>query len=114
MQITMAKSIDDEPRTVSYNTKVFNKEIIALREEEEALLKHQNLTRQREYRVDQMKYKPTDIEFRSVRNRSNPNLPLTIRKTPNSNVKRSNAPVYSSEVDLSADYATQKPSGRKS
>ena len=48
----MAKSIDDEPRTVSYNTKVFNKEIMALREEEEALLKHQNLTRQREYRVD--------------------------------------------------------------
>ena len=38
--ITMAKSIEDEPRTVSYNTKVFNREIMALREEEEALLQH--------------------------------------------------------------------------
>lgn len=39
-EIKMAKSIDDEhePRTFSYNTKVFNKEIIALRKEEEALL----------------------------------------------------------------------------
>lgn len=55
----MAKSIEDEPRTFSYNTKVFNREIMALREEEEALISHSNATRKREYRVDQLKYAPT-------------------------------------------------------
>ena len=37
-----------EPVTVSYNTKVFNREIRALRNEEEALLNFQNQTRMRE------------------------------------------------------------------
>jgi len=36
----MTKSIDAEPATVSYNTKVFNREIMALKNEEEALLKY--------------------------------------------------------------------------
>ena len=58
-QLSMAKSIEDEPRTFSYNTKVFNREIMALREEEEALISHSNATRKREYRVDQLKYAPT-------------------------------------------------------
>ena len=100
----MAKSIDDEPRTVSYNTKVFNKEIMALREEEEALLKHQNLTRQREYRVDQLKFKPTRLDFQSVRNKSTPGLTAQKRKGPGS-VNKPIPAVYSSEVDLDADYA---------
>ena len=39
-QIKLSKSIDQEPVTVSYNTKVFNKEIMALRGEEEVLLKY--------------------------------------------------------------------------
>ena len=39
-QILLKKSLEEEPATVSYNTKVFNKEIMALREEEEALLKY--------------------------------------------------------------------------
>ena len=38
-QINLGKSIEEVPTTVSYNTKVFNKEIEALRSEEEALLK---------------------------------------------------------------------------
>ena len=39
-QIVLSRSIEEEPATVSYNTKVFNKEITALRNEEEALLKY--------------------------------------------------------------------------
>ena len=39
-QIVLSRSIEDEPATVSYNTKVFNREITALRNEEEALLKY--------------------------------------------------------------------------
>jgi len=38
--IKLSRSIDQQPVTVSYNTKVFNKEIMALRGEEEALLKY--------------------------------------------------------------------------
>ena len=55
-----------EPATVSYNTKVFNKEIMALRNEEEALLKYQNATRKREYKVDSLKYKPSMIDYSSL------------------------------------------------
>ena len=44
-----AKSNEDEPATVSYNTKVFNKEVVALRNEQEALLNYQNATRKREF-----------------------------------------------------------------
>ena len=39
-QIVLSRPIEEEPATVSYNTKVFNKEITALRNEEEALLKY--------------------------------------------------------------------------
>lgn len=39
---------NQEPATVSYNTKIFNREIMALRSEEQALLKFQNATRMRE------------------------------------------------------------------
>ena len=35
-----AKSDESEPATVSYNTKVFNKEVVALRNEQEALLNY--------------------------------------------------------------------------
>ena len=38
-QINLNRSVDEIPATVSYNTKVFNREIEALRNEEEALLK---------------------------------------------------------------------------
>ena len=62
----MAKGLDDEPTTVSYNTKVFNKEIMALRNEEEALLRYQNAARKREYRVDQMKYKPSMLDYSTL------------------------------------------------
>lgn len=55
-QITLKRPFDEEPTTVSYNTKVFNKEIQALREEEETLLKYQNAARMREYKVDKLKY----------------------------------------------------------
>ena len=58
--------MDDEPVTVSYNTKVFNKEIMALRMEEEALLRYQNAARKREYRVDQLKYKPSMLDYNTL------------------------------------------------
>ena len=38
-QINLSRSLEEDPTTVSYNTRVFNKEIMALRNEEEALLK---------------------------------------------------------------------------
>ena len=65
-QINMTKSIDAEPATVSYNTKVFNREIMALKNEEEALLKYQNAARKREYKVDQLKYKPSMVDYKSL------------------------------------------------
>ena len=39
-QINLARSAEEKPSTVSYNTKVFNREIVALRNEEEALIKY--------------------------------------------------------------------------
>ena len=52
---------------MSYNTKVFNKEIMSLKNEEEALIKFQNATRKREYRVDELKYKPSMFDYQSVK-----------------------------------------------
>ena len=65
-QINLRHQVETEPATVSYNTKVFNKEIMALRNEEEALLKFQNATRKREYNVDALKYKPSMVDYTSV------------------------------------------------
>ena len=48
----------DEVTTVSYNTKIFNREISALRSEEEALLKQKNATRLREFKVGALKKRP--------------------------------------------------------
>ena len=59
----MTNQGDAEPTTVSYNTKVFNKEILALRNEEEALLRFQNATRKREYKVDALKYRPSMVDY---------------------------------------------------
>jgi hypothetical protein len=39
---------------------------MALRGEEEALLKYQNATRKREYKVDKLKYKPSMIDYQTL------------------------------------------------
>ena len=57
---------EQEPTTVSYNTKVFNREIMALRKEEEALLRYQNATRKREFKIDTMKHVPGMIDYESL------------------------------------------------
>ena len=49
----------DEATTVSYNTKIFNREIAALRSEEENLLRQKNATRLREFKVNSLKKRPT-------------------------------------------------------
>ena len=65
-QINLTNQGDAEPTTVSYNTKVFNKEILALRNEEEALLRFQNATRKREHKVDALKYRPSMVDYQSL------------------------------------------------
>ena len=52
---------------MSYNTKVFNKEMTAMRKEEEALLSISNSRSKREHHIDSLKYLPTPIDFKSVR-----------------------------------------------
>ena len=53
----------DEATTVSYNTKIFNREISALRSEEEALLKQKNETRLREFKVGALKKRPAGTDM---------------------------------------------------
>ena len=53
----------EEPTTVSYNAKIFNREISALRNEEEALLKQKNATRLREFKVGALKKRPAGTDM---------------------------------------------------
>ena len=39
---------------------------MALRNEEEALLRYQNATRKREHNIDQLKYRPNLVDYTSV------------------------------------------------
>ena len=105
----------EQPATVSYNTKVFNREIMALRNEEEALLRFQNATRKREYNIDQLKYRPSMVDYTSVSAKKNYNQ---VAKN-NANGKKATPsvrgmPTPSTLEPLEVNLDTNNPKGRQS